>query len=239
MPTELLSIQPGELQFQFEIRKQVSCSLQLTNTTESYVAFKVKTTSPKKYCVRPNTGLVSPNGTCDVTVTMQAQREAPPDMQCKDKFLVQSVAVPDGFDEQEISQDLFNKEPGKEVSETKLRVVYTAPPQPPSPIHEEAAEGGTAAGGFDSVDRNLYDFGRDAGDLKAKLAEKKSQIAKLSEEKKSVLQTSQRLQEEIASLRAKSGGKVALEEKTASGFSFMFLLTVGLLGIIVGYFLRS
>ena len=31
----------------------------------------------------------------DFLVTMQAQREAPPDMQCKDKFLVQSVVLPD------------------------------------------------------------------------------------------------------------------------------------------------
>ncbi|MCO5564162.1 hypothetical protein L7F22_017818 [Adiantum nelumboides] len=238
MPSELLSIQPGELQFQFEIRKQVSCALQISNTTESYVAFKVKTTSPKKYCVRPNTGLVSPHGSCDITVTMQAQREAPPDMQCKDKFLVQSVVVPSGFDEQDISQDLFNKEPGKEVSETKLRVIYTAPPQPPSPVREEAVEGGIPAAGFDNTDRNLYDFGRD-GDLKAKLAEKKSQIVKLNEEKKAALQKTQQLQDEIASFRAKSGGKVAMEQKTGSGFSFLFLLTVGLLGVIVGYFLRS
>ncbi|KAI5077663.1 hypothetical protein GOP47_0007487 [Adiantum capillus-veneris] len=236
MHSELLSIQPGELQFQFEVRKQVSCSLQLSNTTESYVAFKVKTTSPKKYCVRPNTGLVSPNGSCEITVTMQAQREAPLDMQCKDKFLVQSVVVPNGFDEQDISQDLFNKEPGKEVSEIKLRVVYTAPPQPPSPILEEAV--GVPAAGIDNADRNAYDFGRD-GDLKAKLAEKKSQIVKLTEEKKVVLQKTQQLQEEIASLRAKSGGKLALEQKADSGFSFLFLLTVGLLGVIVGFFMRS
>lgn len=39
---------------------------------------------------------------------MQAQRDAPPDMQCKDKFLVQSVVVSDGFLEQDISQDLVS-----------------------------------------------------------------------------------------------------------------------------------
>jgi hypothetical protein len=37
------------------------------------------------------------------SVTMQAQREAPPDMQCKDKFLVQSVIAPSS---KEVSQEM-------------------------------------------------------------------------------------------------------------------------------------
>ncbi len=39
-------------------------------------------------------------------VTMQAQREAPPDMQCKDKFLVQSVIAPVGSSPKDVSQEL-------------------------------------------------------------------------------------------------------------------------------------
>lgn len=64
--TELLTIGPLELKFAFELKKQISCSLQLSNKTENHVAFKVKTTNPKKYCVRPNTGIVLPRSTCDV-----------------------------------------------------------------------------------------------------------------------------------------------------------------------------
>jgi hypothetical protein len=41
-----------------------------------------------------------------VAVTMQAQREAPPDMQCKDKFLVQSVVAPDGSSPKDVSPEL-------------------------------------------------------------------------------------------------------------------------------------
>ncbi|KAL8210342.1 hypothetical protein R6Q57_007074 [Mikania cordata] len=37
---ELLSIEPQELQFQFELKKQISCSMQLRNDTNDYVAFK-------------------------------------------------------------------------------------------------------------------------------------------------------------------------------------------------------
>ncbi|KAL5725827.1 hypothetical protein ACHQM5_008924 [Ranunculus cassubicifolius] len=40
---ELLNIDPQELNFSFELKKQISCSLQLSNKTDNHVAFKVKT----------------------------------------------------------------------------------------------------------------------------------------------------------------------------------------------------
>ncbi|RVX00959.1 Vesicle-associated protein 1-3 [Vitis vinifera] len=137
---DLLNIHPTELKFPFELKKQSSCSMQLTNKTDQYVAFKVKTTNPKKYCVRPNTGVVLPGATCNVTVTMQAQKEAPPDMQCKDKFLLQSVVAPTAATAKDITTEMFNKVDGKVVEEFKLRVVYI-PANPPSPVPEGSEEG--------------------------------------------------------------------------------------------------
>lgn len=37
---------------------------------------------------------------------MQAQRIAPPDMQCKDKFLIQSTVVPFGTAEDDITSNM-------------------------------------------------------------------------------------------------------------------------------------
>ncbi|GAU25696.1 hypothetical protein TSUD_266230 [Trifolium subterraneum] len=88
-----IQIHPQELQFPFELKKQVPCSLQLSNNSDNVVAFKVKTTNAKNYYVRPNIGLVFPRSTCDIIVTMQAQTEAPPDMQCKDKFLIRGIVL--------------------------------------------------------------------------------------------------------------------------------------------------
>ncbi|KAI7990237.1 hypothetical protein LOK49_LG12G02058 [Camellia lanceoleosa] len=45
---KLLSINPLELKFPFELKKQISSSFQLLNKTDKHVAFKVKTTKPKK-----------------------------------------------------------------------------------------------------------------------------------------------------------------------------------------------
>ena len=123
----------------------------------------MKTTNPKKYCVRPNTGIVMPKSSCDVTglslsnnylnfvlntyyflislclvivslllifsfrtivvtnimclsdvslkfiydaVTMQAQKEVPPDMQCRDKFLLQSVVASPGAAAKDITPEM-------------------------------------------------------------------------------------------------------------------------------------
>lgn len=131
MGTELLDIQPKELTFTFELKKQSSCSIQLFNNSNQYVAYKVKTTSPQKYCVRPNTGVLEPNGACDFTVTMRAQRASPPDMYCNDKFLIQSTVVPSGTREEDVTSNMFAKGNGKYIEEKKLKVVLLSPPESP------------------------------------------------------------------------------------------------------------
>jgi hypothetical protein len=62
---------------------------------------------------------------------MQKQKEAPPDMQCKDIFLVQSVVVREGTSVEDITTDMFKKDAGNVVDAVKLKVVYVLPPQPP------------------------------------------------------------------------------------------------------------
>uniref|UniRef100_A0ABR0V8L7 MSP domain-containing protein n=1 Tax=Rehmannia glutinosa TaxID=99300 RepID=A0ABR0V8L7_REHGL len=132
MNTQLVEIQPRELKFIFEVKKQSSCAVHLANVTDQYVAFKVKTTSPKKYCVRPNVGIIKPRSTCDFTVTMQAQKSTPSEMQCKDKFLIQSTVVPFGTTEDEITPGMFVRDSQKYIEEIKLRVVLTSAPNSPA-----------------------------------------------------------------------------------------------------------
>ncbi|KAA0041052.1 hypothetical protein IC582_014955 [Cucumis melo] len=123
----LISVQPDELKFQIELDKQSFCDLKVANNTEHHVAFKVKTTSPKKYFVRPNTGVVQPWDSCIIRVTLQAMREYPADMQCKDKFLLQSTIVPPNTDVDELPSDAFNKDSGRTIEECKLKVIYISP----------------------------------------------------------------------------------------------------------------
>jgi len=141
MGQDLVEIQPRELQFTFEVKKQSSCVVHLINKSNEYVAFKVKTTSPKRYCVRPNTGVILPRKTCEFIVTMQALRAAPPDMQLKDKFLVQTTVVPYGTSDEELVPAFFSKETGRYIEESKLRVVLVSAyqsleEQPTNGIHD-------------------------------------------------------------------------------------------------------
>ncbi len=138
-----LTIQPSELKFRFELRKNIPVTLSLHNPGQERVAFKVKTTSPKKYCVRPSSGIVDPGTTKDVQVIMQAQREYPPTglQDCKDKFLVQTVKVGDKVTD--ITPELFEGPGGTGMKQTKLRVVLVGPPKPPSPVPEGIEEEAT------------------------------------------------------------------------------------------------
>lgn len=233
---DFLHIQPTELKFPFELRKQSSCSMQLTNKTDQYIAFKVKTTNPKKYCVRPNTGIVLPASACNVTVTMQAQKETPLEMQCKDKFLIQSVIAPKGIDHKDISPETFNKEDGKVIEEFKLRVVYI-PANPPSPIPEESEEGYSPRASMtedgnpnapllDALTRTLDESREESSSLNSR-----SMISMLTEEKASIIQQNKKLHRELEMMRKQtSKGRV--------GFSIVFVVLVGVLGVMLGYFIK-
>ncbi|KAK7260113.1 hypothetical protein RIF29_25882 [Crotalaria pallida] len=235
---DLLHIHPQELQFPFELRKQISCSLQLFNQTDNYVAFKVKTTNPKKYCVRPNTGVVLPRSTCDVIVTMQAQKEAPPDMQCKDKFLLQSVVASPGVTTKDVTPEMFNKESGHDVQECKLRVVYVTPPRPPSPVQEgsdedsspraSVSENGHSSASEFTVPPKAFSERVEHQDTSF---EARSLISKVAEERNSAIEQTKRLRQEVELLRREAN-------RSSGGVPFMYVVLVGVIGIILGFLLK-
>ncbi|KAM5554793.1 hypothetical protein ABKV19_022954 [Rosa sericea] len=263
---ELLNIEPQELQFPFELKKQISCSLQLSNKTDDFVAFKVKTTNPKKYCVRPNTGVVLPRSTCDVIVTMQAQKEKPSDMQCKDKFLLQSVVASPGATTKDITPEMvvrllcmvfcvsfcdlvqlictcvpvnvqFNKESGHNVEECKLKVNYVDPPRPPSPVREGSEEGSSPRASVDNGNFNDSEFKaapRAFGERHEPQdnSEAKTLIVKLTDERNSAIQQNNRLQQELDLLRREAN-------TSRGGIAFIYVVIVGLIGIILGYILKK
>jgi len=45
----------------------VSSVMKLSNPSDRRVAFKIKTTAPKRYCVKPNSGLVEPAQTVQIS----------------------------------------------------------------------------------------------------------------------------------------------------------------------------
>ncbi|KAF2441402.1 VAMP-associated protein [Karstenula rhodostoma CBS 690.94] len=89
-----VELDPPELGFKRPFQQEVTQTLKLRNNHSDPVAFKVKTTAPKQYCVRPNSGRIEPGDHVEVQILLQAMKEdPPPDAKCRDKFLVQSVLV--------------------------------------------------------------------------------------------------------------------------------------------------
>ena len=104
---------------------QVSSSMRLSNPSDRKVCFKIKTTAPKRYCVKPNSGVIDPKQTvqisgnfrpqirfnllalCDlrkiitcISVSLQPF-EYDPNEKNRHKFMVQSMFAPEG----DINQD--------------------------------------------------------------------------------------------------------------------------------------
>ncbi|CAN6273784.1 unnamed protein product [Urochloa humidicola] len=215
MSNTLLRVCPSDLKMPFELKKQNSACLELVNKTDQRVAFKVKTTSPSKYAVRPANGFVPPRGSFGITILMQAPKEIPPDYHCKDKFLVQSVPVEEGTTLKDIAApDMFSKAPGKLIEEFKVRVIYV-PANPPSPVPEEEEE-------EDSSDS-------DVDHEVEKPSTSNSDVTLVSNTIKSYAEENKRIQKELDLLRK--------TKPSPEGFSSTFVLLIFSLSVLLGYYL--
>jgi hypothetical protein len=130
-----VEIDPVELGFARPFTTEVSQILKIRNPNVTPVAFKVKTTAPKQYCVRPNSGRIEPGKEVEVTVLLQAMKQDPPlEAKCRDKFLVQSVAVTADKEFTNIGsiwQHIDDTE-REAIQEKKIRVVFLPPGATPS-----------------------------------------------------------------------------------------------------------
>ncbi|QRV77312.1 hypothetical protein RhiJN_05327 [Ceratobasidium sp. AG-Ba] len=120
----------NQLGFNRPLTQVVRRTLTVTNHNPQPVAFKVKTTAPKLYCVRPNSGVIEPGDSVDVQVLLQAMREDPPlSHKCKDKFLVQSMIItPDRQSKSPHDMWIFDEdEKAPQIHQQKIKVAYLPP----------------------------------------------------------------------------------------------------------------
>jgi len=121
---QVLIIEPPiELTFTGPFTQAVSSYMKLKNPSDRKVCFKIKTTAPKRYCVKPNSGVVDPNTEVAIAVSLQPFEYDPAEKN-KHKFMVQSMFAPDG----EINQDTLWKEIDQnDLMDSKLRCVFAMP----------------------------------------------------------------------------------------------------------------
>ena len=67
LPIYLIASKFSRINFTGPFVAPVNQALRLTNRSDKRVGFKVKTTAPTRYCVRPNAGLLDPSESASVT----------------------------------------------------------------------------------------------------------------------------------------------------------------------------
>ncbi|KAI9557435.1 hypothetical protein GHT06_017263 [Daphnia sinensis] len=120
----ILKIEPeNELRFRGPFKEPVSVVMKLSNNVEKKVCFKVKTTAPKRYCVKPTTGVIGPKESVTILVTLQPFDPNDPNEKGKHKFQVLSVLAPEG----EFNIETLWKETSLEINDWKLKCVLETP----------------------------------------------------------------------------------------------------------------
>ncbi|XP_055607109.1 vesicle-associated membrane protein/synaptobrevin-binding protein [Uranotaenia lowii] len=124
-PAQLLIIEPAyELKFVGPFCTAVSSYMRLTNPTEHIIMFKIKTTAPKKYCVRPNWGVLEPKDTIEIAIILQPFNFDATEKN-KHKFMVQSMILPPGREEG--TEQLWKDASPDDLMDSKLRCVFEMP----------------------------------------------------------------------------------------------------------------
>jgi len=156
-----------------------SRTLRITNTHTGNVAFKVKTTAPKSYLVRPSSGTVKPGENLSVQIIFQGS--GADNNLAVHRFLVQGIAVQSS--EQQSRED-WNNFAKEDIQEQRLNVALENGGEPEPENVMEVDKGGGAEG---------------TSDLQVKYDELVQYTLMLEKEKK-------RLESDILSLKGSNQG---------------------------------
>ncbi|XP_032875713.1 vesicle-associated membrane protein-associated protein A isoform X1 [Amblyraja radiata] len=114
---------PIELKFKGPFTDVVTTNLKLKNPSDKRVCFKVKTTAPRRYCVRPNSGIIDPGSMVTVSVMLQPF-DYDPNEKSKHKFMVQTVYAPAGAADMDA---VWKDAKAEDLMDSKLRCVFELP----------------------------------------------------------------------------------------------------------------
>ncbi|XP_062326511.1 vesicle-associated membrane protein-associated protein B/C [Osmerus eperlanus] len=121
---QVLLLEPQhELKFRGPFSDVVTTTLKLSNPTDRNVCFKVKTTAPRRYCVRPNSGVIDAGTSINVSVMLQPF-DYDPNEKSKHKFMVQSMLAPPEMTDME---GVWKEAKPEELMDSKLRCNFELP----------------------------------------------------------------------------------------------------------------
>ncbi|XP_072296799.1 VAMP (vesicle-associated membrane protein)-associated protein A, like [Eucyclogobius newberryi] len=114
---------PVDLRFKGPFTDVVTTTLKLSNPSDRKVCFKVKTTAPRRYCVRPNSGVIEAGGSINISVMLQPF-DYDPNEKNKHKFMVQTIFAPATITDMDL---LWKEAKPDDLMDSKLRCVFEMP----------------------------------------------------------------------------------------------------------------
>mmetsp|Transcript_10972 Transcript_10972/g.30634 ORF Transcript_10972/g.30634 Transcript_10972/m.30634 type:complete len:234 (-) Transcript_10972:90-791(-) len=136
----LCAFEPSDtIVFKYEgPRKHIPTTVTISNTQGKRVAFKVKTTNPRKYSVRPSSGILDGNSAKEIIITLNASSKAVDQSfieNCRDKFLIQTTLVDKST--KEVTSELFENSNALQQKKLKVQMISS---NPVSPVAEGVEE---------------------------------------------------------------------------------------------------
>lgn len=242
----VLEITPGDIKINLVPNKDHVVELKLKNLTNTNIAFKVKTTAPDKYQVRPIQSLITAGDTSTCMIVLKGM--PPPLESMKHKFLIQSLPH-DGENEIGAFWKLVesNKREDKRPTFHDQRIVCTlvAPPpgteeQPAPPAAQQAVAQPAAAGDNSRLQSQLDDKTKEFDGLMDFTLKQNGQIKQLTqqlqtknEENENLKRTVQQL-EKANALPASGQQNVSVPAPVSSGLPVWSLAIAFVAGLGVG-----
>ncbi|CAF0849338.1 unnamed protein product [Adineta steineri] len=87
-------------------------TLKLFNSGNERLAYRIKTTAPKRYCVKPNIGFLDAHTTANIQFMLEPQKPNQPDDRFRHKFMAQWATVPNDHTD---DTDSFWKQDSKNI----------------------------------------------------------------------------------------------------------------------------
>ncbi|CAL1157354.1 unnamed protein product [Cladocopium goreaui] len=213
MPMNLLDLEPATtLHFcKTPTNTSPNRKLMLSNKTSGYVAFKVKTTAPRSYLVRPSAATLGPHCKEEVTIILQ-----PPGEGQNHRFLVQAVQVTSS---QAVSREQWSEFKKEQIEEQRLNVVLEEFETEPAATHENFFSGSGPV-----TDASRVPGGEAPADLQVKYDELVQYTLMLEKQKK-------KLEAEIEELK----GSKPLSSSESGGYNLFHILLVALISFLLSY----
>jgi len=171
-----LQIHPRVLHFPPPVNRVITNILKLHNaaTTPTAIAFKIKTTRPNRYSVKPHLGLIKPGENIEVLVRLNFQRDPVTNLKDRDKFQVETINLDSSTANNgslEYLGNLFKTTPQAQIIREKLKCRFAAITRPSMGGSTQTGTSSSGTGAFSTGMGSLAgDQSRGSGGLGAQAA---------------------------------------------------------------------